>query len=138
MPVGIGPRDEGGFGHPYRGAVDSRRDWLCLVARDVEVVPLQGSTRVQVRRRPPRDRAVVELDVPAGHRVEAAYAGGKKGDKSSLPEELQSIEQPNARRPLSEPAFEGGFPPAMPAGRREVLRELFLKTLDPETLTLIR
>jgi hypothetical protein len=77
-----------------------------------------------------------DADAPGLLRV--TYAVGKKGDKSSLPEELHSIEQPNTRRPLSELAFEGGFPPAMPAGRREVLRELFLKTLDPETLTLIR
>jgi nitroreductase len=59
-----------------------------------------------------RDRAVIELIVPPGYRVEAVYAVGKKADKSSLPEKLQAKEQPNTRRPLREVVFEGGFPPA--------------------------
>ena len=58
------------------------------------------------------DRAFSELNVPVGHRVEAAYAIGKLGDKSTLPEALQEREQPNTRRPLSEIAFAGGFPKA--------------------------
>jgi nitroreductase len=58
------------------------------------------------------DRAVVELGVPAGYRVEAVYAVGKKADKSSLPEKLQAKEQPNTRLALRELVFEGGFPPA--------------------------
>ena len=57
-------------------------------------------------------RAFAELNVPQGHRVEAAYAVGKLGDKSSLPEMLQEREQPSPRRPLSELAFAGGFPKA--------------------------
>ncbi len=56
------------------------------------------------------DRAFAELNVPQGHRVEAAYAIGKLGDKSSLPEAMQEREQPSPRRPLSELAFAGGFP----------------------------
>jgi nitroreductase len=56
------------------------------------------------------DRAGVELKVPKGYRVEAAYAIGKLGDKSKLPEMLQAREQPSPRLPLSELAFEGGFP----------------------------
>lgn len=56
------------------------------------------------------ERAFVELHLPAGYRVEAAYAVGKQADKSVLPEPLQPAEQPNTRRPLSEVAFEGGFP----------------------------
>lgn len=56
------------------------------------------------------ERAFVELNVPTGYRVEAAYAIGKLGDKSKLPEMLQAREQPSDRRPLSELAFEGGFP----------------------------
>lgn len=55
-------------------------------------------------------RAFTELNVPKGYRVEAAYAVGKLGDKSSLPEALQAREQPNDRKPLTELAFEGGFP----------------------------
>lgn len=55
-------------------------------------------------------RAFTELNVPKGYRVEAAYAVGQLGDKSSLPEALQAREQPNDRKPLTELAFEGGFP----------------------------
>jgi nitroreductase len=54
-------------------------------------------------------RAFAELDVPQGYRVEAAYAVGRLGDKSTLPEYLQDREQPNARVPLTQLAFEGGF-----------------------------
>ncbi len=58
------------------------------------------------------DRAATELNVPTGYRVEAAYAIGKLGDKSKLPEMLQAKEQPSQRTPLSELAFESGFPSA--------------------------
>ncbi len=56
------------------------------------------------------ERAFAELNVPPGHRVEAAYAIGKPGDKSTLPEFLQARETPSPRRPLAEIAMEGGFP----------------------------
>ena len=56
------------------------------------------------------DRAFEELNVPAGHRVEAAYAIGRRGDPNNLPEMLRGRETPNDRAPLSELAFEGGFP----------------------------
>ena len=57
-----------------------------------------------------KDRAITELNIPDGYRVEAAYAIGKRGDKSKLPEMLQAREMPSDRMPLSELAFEGGFP----------------------------
>ena len=57
-----------------------------------------------------KDRAFADLHVPKGYRVEAAYALGKLGDKSKLPEALQAREQPSQRMALSELAFEGGFP----------------------------
>ncbi len=56
-------------------------------------------------------RAAAELNVPPGHRVEAAVAVGRVGDKSILPEGLQAREVPNTRKPLSEIAIEGGFSP---------------------------
>ena len=56
------------------------------------------------------DRAFAELNVPAGNRVEAAYAIGRRGDPGKLPEMLRTREAPNARKPLAEVAFEGGFP----------------------------
>ena len=57
------------------------------------------------------DRAFAELNVPQGHRVEAAYAVGRIGDKSTLPEAMQAYEAPSPRRPLAEIALQGGFPP---------------------------
>lgn len=50
------------------------------------------------------------LRVPRGFRVEAAFAIGRRGEPSGLPEALQAIEKPNDRRPLAESAFEGTFP----------------------------
>ena len=55
------------------------------------------------------ERAPSELGVPEGWRVEAAYAVGKLGDKTGLPEALRMREAPSNRRPLSELAFEGTF-----------------------------
>ena len=55
------------------------------------------------------DRAFAELDVPQGHRVEAAIAFGRRGDKSILPEQMQGREMPNGRNPVSSFAFEGAF-----------------------------
>ncbi len=57
------------------------------------------------------DRAFAELNVPVGHRVEAAYAVGRLGDKAKLPEMLQAREQPSQRLPLTELAFEGALKP---------------------------
>ncbi len=53
-------------------------------------------------------RALVELGVPAGYRVEAAIAVGKIGDKAELPEMLREREQPNSRQPVKLFAFEVG------------------------------
>jgi nitroreductase len=55
-------------------------------------------------------RAFVELDVPEGHRVEAAIAIGRKADKSILSEQMQAREAPSPRIPMAQSAFEGGFP----------------------------
>ena len=55
------------------------------------------------------DRAFAELNVPKGYRVEAAYAVGRLGDKSKLPEVLQQRETPSPRKPLADIAFEGAF-----------------------------
>lgn len=55
-------------------------------------------------------RAAAELNVPDDHRVEAAIAIGRRGDKSVLPEALAAREMPNARRPQKDFTFEGGFP----------------------------
>jgi nitroreductase len=56
-----------------------------------------------------RERAVSELGVPDGYRVECAIAIGKRGDKSILPEALQTREAPNDRVPLSQLGGEGSF-----------------------------
>jgi nitroreductase len=57
-----------------------------------------------------QDRAMTELNVPTGYRVEAAVAIGKPGDKSQLPEALQARETPSQRNSLSASVFEGSFP----------------------------
>ena len=48
--------------------------------------------------------------LPPGYKVEAAIAIGRAGDKSILPEALQSREQPSERMPLSQLVNEGKFP----------------------------
>ena len=58
-----------------------------------------------------KERAVAELNVPPGYRVEAAVAIGRRGDKSLLSETLQGRELPSSRQPLSSTVFEGVFPP---------------------------
>ena len=55
-------------------------------------------------------RAFAELSVPEGYRVEQIIAVGRKGDKATLPEALAARESPNDRMPVSQVAFEGGFP----------------------------
>lgn len=55
------------------------------------------------------ERAFAELKVPKGYRVEAAYAVGRPGDPSKLPEALQAREHPNDRLPLKQLAFEGSY-----------------------------
>ena len=52
-------------------------------------------------------RAAVEL--PEGYAIQAVAAIGRRGDKSVLPEGLQSREAPNERRPLAQSAAEGRF-----------------------------
>lgn len=55
------------------------------------------------------------LNIPSGYRVEAAVAIGRRGAASLLPEKLAARERPSDRRPLSELALEGGFPPGTKA-----------------------
>jgi nitroreductase len=59
-----------------------------------------------------RARAVTELNVPPGHRVEAAIAIGKPGDKAQLPEAMRARETPSQRHPITATTFEGAFPAA--------------------------
>ncbi len=56
------------------------------------------------------ERARNVLKIPGEYRIEQIFAIGKRGDKSTLPEAMQTLEQPNARKPLAETVFEGGFP----------------------------
>lgn len=58
------------------------------------------------------DHAARVLNVPDDWSVEAAIALGRRGDPASLPEKLQAIEQPNARKPISEITAAGAFPGA--------------------------
>lgn len=56
------------------------------------------------------ERARQVLNVPGEYRVEAAIAVGRRGDPAKLPEAMQKVEQPNARKPIAETTHEGGFP----------------------------
>ncbi|KMO29977.1 nitroreductase [Methylobacterium variabile] len=58
-----------------------------------------------------KERAPAAMKLPPHHRVEAAYAIGRKADPATLPEETRAREVPNGRHPLSDFVFEGGFPP---------------------------
>lgn len=58
------------------------------------------------------ERAFASLNVPQGHRVEAAFAVGRIGDKAILPEALQAREQPGPRKPVKDVAIAGAFPAA--------------------------
>ncbi|PNU04687.1 nitroreductase family protein [Novosphingobium guangzhouense] len=53
--------------------------------------------------------AEAALGIPADHRLEAAFAIGKQGDKSVLPDFLQSREVASDRKPLAEIAKAGKF-----------------------------
>ena len=55
------------------------------------------------------DRAFAELQVPQGYRIEAMIAIGRRGDKSVLPEAMQSREEPNGRMPVEQFIMEGRF-----------------------------
>jgi nitroreductase len=56
------------------------------------------------------DRAACALNAPAGHRVEAVIAVGRRGDPAQLPERLAARERPSDRLPLEEIRFEGPLP----------------------------
>jgi nitroreductase len=55
------------------------------------------------------DRAVAELGVPEGFRLEAAVAIGRRAAPERLPEHLREREAPSGRKPLDEVAFAGNF-----------------------------
>jgi hypothetical protein len=47
--------------------------------------------------------------VPHGYHVECAIALGRRGDASTLPERVQTMEKPNGRNPVESFIFEGIF-----------------------------
>ncbi|KQM18327.1 nitroreductase family protein [Novosphingobium sp. Leaf2] len=53
--------------------------------------------------------AEAALGIPDDHRLEAAFAIGRQGDKASLPDFLQEKEAPSGRKPLAEIAKAGKF-----------------------------
>jgi nitroreductase len=55
------------------------------------------------------DRARTELGIPDEYQVEAMVAIGKPGPRQTLPNQLQSVEEPNQRRPLDQTICEGPF-----------------------------
>ena len=57
-------------------------------------------------------RAPEVLRLPEHHRIEAAFAVGRKTAEADLTEEQKPREAPNGRRPIAEFTFAGGFPAA--------------------------
>jgi nitroreductase len=55
------------------------------------------------------DKARIALAVPDDYAVEAMIAIGHPGDPAALPENLQKIEAPSQRKPLTELVREGKF-----------------------------
>lgn len=55
------------------------------------------------------ERAQLELEVPADHKIEAAIGIGKLADLCNLPEHLREREVPSTRKPLASLVFEGKF-----------------------------
>jgi hypothetical protein len=55
------------------------------------------------------EKIISELKVPENFTVECMVAIGKIGDKKTLPEKLQSREEPNSRRPVKAFISEGKF-----------------------------
>ena len=56
-----------------------------------------------------REKAMADLAIPEGFRVEAGLAIGRIAPKETLPEDLMKREVPSGRKPVSEFVFEGGF-----------------------------
>jgi nitroreductase len=55
------------------------------------------------------DRAKIALRIPEEFQVEAMAAIGRPGRIEDLPEQLQALETPNERRPLTQSVCEGPF-----------------------------
>jgi len=53
------------------------------------------------------EKAKTLLKIPDNHKVEMMIAIGKPGKKEDLPENLQKIEVPSGRKPISKIVFEG-------------------------------
>ena len=56
------------------------------------------------------DKAAAQLGIPAGYRLEAAVAIGRKAPAERLPEGLRERETPSGRKPVAEIAVAGSFP----------------------------
>lgn len=57
-----------------------------------------------------KERARAALNIPGDFAIEVMVAIGRRGDKTTLPENFQSREAPSDRLPLAELVREGGFP----------------------------
>ena len=100
MPQWLGSNTATSHSHSFDAGAAS--GYFALQARKMGWY-VHGMTGIDIK------RTIIELNVPRDHRVEAAYAIGRLGDKSQLPGKLQAREHPSSRLPLSELAFEGGF-----------------------------
>ncbi|MDJ0782436.1 MAG: nitroreductase family protein [Desulfosarcinaceae bacterium] len=85
---------------------DAGAAWLCL-AFQARKMGLYAHAMAGFNQR--RAYAVLGVSETEFH-IMAAVAVGHKGSADHLPEEMQAIEQPNTRRPLSDLVFEGSVP----------------------------
>jgi nitroreductase len=57
-----------------------------------------------------KERARIVTGAPAGLKLEAVIAIGRKGDASRLPADKQPLEKPSARKSIGDIVFAGAFP----------------------------
>ena len=83
---------------------DAGAAWICAALQAGAMgYHAHGMTGIQF------GKAEKELGIPDDHRLEAAFAIGRKAGKETLPESLQEGEGPSGRKPVSETIIAGNF-----------------------------
>lgn len=88
----------------YNHAFDTGAAWMSLALQAVRV-----GLHTHCMAGLDRQRAVMELSIPEGYRVEAAIVIGRLGHTDDLPQPFRDRETPSDRRPVESFAFEGSF-----------------------------
>jgi len=88
----------------YSHSFDAGAAWACLALQATAMGwYAHGMVGVDF------EAAYKALNIPAGHRIEAAVAIGKRAPAEQLPEALQAREAPSPRKPVADFIFEGEF-----------------------------